>query len=230
MKVISPKVKLREDYLSTSVQPGDELAKGTKDITVVYELPAGEIKTPEEVGIYDTGIFLSVLSTFETPEIEKNNNIIVIKDGRKKLEFHTAPLNTLPERKTKGDELYAEGTTVLGFAFTSDDLKALLRDINVLDFNEIKIVGGSSGINFACKNSVTSDNILIKVPDNLVGKADNVEFVVPSVEVLSALMEGSYKVDIRSCIIPGKEKAILIAKMTNVEVESGTLTYTIIGK
>ena len=43
-------------------------------------------------------------------------------------------------------------------------------------------------------------------------------------------MKGTYKFDIRDCIMPGKNKAIKIATFTNLDVDGGNLVYSVIGQ
>jgi NADH dehydrogenase/NADH:ubiquinone oxidoreductase subunit G len=58
------------------------------------ELPLGDVN---ELGLYDTGDFLSIYSAYKQPEFETNEKFITISEGKSKVKYFTTAASMIPE-------------------------------------------------------------------------------------------------------------------------------------
>ena len=98
MKLSATTLSVMKNYSTINsnllIKPGSELAtrsasKSTISVATVEE------KFDHEIGIVDLNSFLNTYSLFENPEIELNDNFMIIKDNTKKVKYWYAKASVL---------------------------------------------------------------------------------------------------------------------------------------
>jgi hypothetical protein len=179
---INPSILFRAGNVIKTITP-------TKTILTKATL---EQEFPSSFAIYDLNKFLSVLSLFDDPELEIGEKSVVIRSGRKKVNYVFADPNTIVAPKDDKDIRFPEAD--VSFELTVDALADISKALGVLRQPEIAIVGDGSTISIQTTNSKdpTSDVYSVEV-----GETDkNFTFIFKAENL--RLLPDAYQVDIAS--------------------------------
>lgn len=148
---------------------------------------------PSDFAIYDLSRFLSTLSLFETPEVEIQENKLVIKEGRRRINYMFADQNTIIVPPSKDIKFPApEVSFKLEAAVLTDFMKAL----NVLSLPEMAVVGDGENITL---DAIDSKNPSADRYSVNVGKSETTDkfTMIIKAEHLK-ILPGDYEVEISS--------------------------------
>lgn len=147
---------------------------------------------PSSFAIYDLNRFLAVLSLFDDADLEIGDKSLVIKSGRKKVNYVFADPNTIVA--PKDDKEINFPSADVSFELTNEVLTDITKALGVLRQPEIAIVGNGNTISIQTINSKdpTSDVYSVEVGEtnkdfNFIFKAENLR-----------LLPDTYSVDIAS--------------------------------
>lgn len=218
---------LREDYLYTKCVESldDKAAKGEHNIIVNYELPPGEIKLAQNVGINSIDSFLSIMNSFDagTLSLEPKGTTIVMKDKRKAVTMYTSTVDALPQKQTAGDALFEQGQPIIVMALSDEEIDTINRDLKILNIDSLSLKAVDGGMKLVAENSISSNSTEIDIPEEFVGVAEG-DFLFPNSNIFSVIMKGIYKIEVRKCEY--KEREILICKMNSSTVDGLSYTMT----
>jgi hypothetical protein len=169
-------------------RPGNVLSICTPNKTVVARAETDD-NFEEEFAIYDLPKLLSVLSLFETPDINLEKNRLVISRGKSSVSYATASPTTIvvpPQEGLTVVKTHAE------FNLSKDDWSALQKVISVLGAPDVQIVGANGKIELKAtskKNTSASDFV------QEVGETDK-NFVASLKQENLKMIAGDYKVQV----------------------------------
>lgn len=172
-------------------RPGNVVRTVTPTKTILAKATLAQ-DFPSLFAIYDLNKLLSVLSLFDDPDLEIGEKSVVIRSGRKKVNYVFADQNTIVAPK-EGKEINFP-TPDVSFELTNEALADVTKALGVLRQPEIAVVGDGETITLQTVNSKdpTSDVYSIEVGEtnrsfNCVFKAENIR-----------LLPDNYTVDIAS--------------------------------
>jgi hypothetical protein len=147
---------------------------------------------PSSFAIYDLSKFLSVLSLFDEPDLEIGEKSVVIRSGRKKVNYVFADPNSIVA--PKDDKEIRFPSADVSFELTAEVFSDVIKALGVLRQPEIAVVGDGSTITLTTTNSKdpTSDVYSIEV-----GETDRNFTAIFKAENLR-LLSDTYQVDIAS--------------------------------
>lgn len=179
---INPSILFKTGNILKTVTP-------TKTILAKATL---EQEFPSSFAIYDLSKFLSVLSLFDDPDLEIGEKSVVIRSGRKKVNYVFADPNTIVAPKDDKEIRFPNAD--VSFELTNEALTDVTKALGVLRQPEIAIVGNGETITLQTTNSKdpTSDEYSVEVGEtdknfNFIFKAENLR-----------LLPDNYQVDIAS--------------------------------
>lgn len=145
---------------------------------------------PSSFAIYDLSKFLSVLSLFDEPDLEIGEKSVVIRSGRKKVNYVFADPNTIVTPKEGKDVTLPP--SIVSFELTNENLADATKALGILRHPEIAIVGDGESITLKTVNSKdpTADDYSIEV-----GETDKTFSAIFKAENFRLLPE-TYQVDI----------------------------------
>jgi hypothetical protein len=178
---INPSILFRSGNVLTTVTP-------TKTIFAKATL---EQEFPSQFAIYDLNKFLSVQSLFDSPDMEIGERSVVIRSGRKKVNYVFADPNTIVAPKS--DTVKFPDSDV-SFELTQEVLADVTKALGVLRQPEIAVVGDGSTISLQTVNSKdpTSDVYSVEVGET--DKSFTFYFKAENMR----LLPDTYQVDIAS--------------------------------
>lgn len=151
-----------------------------------------EQEFPSSFAIYDLSKFLSVLSLFDDSDLEIGEKSVVIRSGRKKVNYVFADPNTIVAPKDDKEIRFPDAD--VSFELTNEVLADVTKALGVLRQPEIAVIGDGETITLATTNSKdpTSDVYSIEVGETTrnftaIFKAENLR-----------LLPDTYQVDIAS--------------------------------
>lgn len=97
---------------------------------------------PKEFGIYNLTSFLGVLSLFSEPEVDLNDDHLVIYQGKNKVRYMFAE----PDVLDYPDKMYGLPQVDAEFVLTEENLKSILKSGAILSSTDLKISGDGSVI------------------------------------------------------------------------------------
>jgi hypothetical protein len=178
---INQSILFREGNDLTTVTP-------TKTIFAKANL---EQEFPSQFAIYDLNRFLSVLSLFDEPDLEIGESSVVVRAGKKKVNYVFADQSTIVAPKSTSVNF---PDSDVSFELTSEVLSNVTKALGVLRQPEIAVVGNGTTIVLQTANSKdpTSD-----VYSEEVGTTDKTFIVYFKAENIK-LLPDTYQVDISS--------------------------------
>lgn len=185
MKISAETLNIMKSFSSINpsiyVAPGNTLRSISPAKTIMSSAKVDD-SFETEFAIYDLNRFLSVISLFESPEFEFEDNSVVIKSKGSSTRYFFADKNMVmvpPEKEIKlPDEL-------VSFVLTADVYKASVQAANVLQAPNWSVTGNGNEIAIEVndvKNS-TSDSFRVVVGEtteefNIVFKVDNLKMMM----------------------------------------------------
>lgn len=162
-------------------RPGNVVKTVTPTKTILAKATL-EQEFPSAFAIYDLNKFLSVLSLFDDPDLEIGDKSVVVRSGRKKVNYVFADPNTIVAPK-EGKEIQFP-TPDVEFELTNESLADVTKALGVLRQPEIAIVGDGETITLQTVNSKdpTSDVYSVEVGEttrtfNCIFKAENLRLL-----------------------------------------------------
>jgi len=177
------------------VKPGNVIETVSKQKNILARAEVTELFS-DEFGIHDLNNFLSVLtlSKDNTPEIEFENNNIIIKSrgGKSSTTYRKASKEVLvlpPEKKINMDN--AE----INFTFSNDDLEWCQKAASALNSPNVAFVSDGENISlqiFDAKNDASNVNTTV------IGNSDGKKYKIIFATENFKFIPGSYNVNIHS--------------------------------
>jgi hypothetical protein len=152
-----------------------------------------EQNIPSDFAIYDLSRFLSTISLFDNPDVEIEENKLVLKEGRRRINYMFADPNTIIVPPTKEIKFPSpEVSFKLEAAILADFMKAL----NVLSLPEMTVVGDGENITL---DAIDSKNPSADRYSVNVGKSETSDkfTMIIKAEHLK-ILPGDYQIDISS--------------------------------
>lgn len=172
-------------------RPGNVIKTITPTKTILAKATLQQ-EFPSTFAIYELNKFLSVLSLFEDPELEIGEKSVLIKSGRKKVNYVFADPNTIVAPKEDKEIKFPSADVT--FDLTNEVLSDVTKALGVLRQPEIAISGDGEVVVISTVNSKdpTSDVYSVEVGEtdktfNFIFKAENIK-----------LLPDNYTVDIAS--------------------------------
>ena len=225
-------VIIKDDYLYTKFENTLETSgkKGSEDIIVNYDLPAGEVQIPQEFGLDDINEFLSVMKSFgDDLSVTLEGTAIVMKDKRKQVQYFTRTTESLPSKNPAGDQLFnSEPNDKVLFTLLESEKEQIIKDLNILKADKIVLSCEGGVIHLKASNKITGNETKIKLSkENTHTCVDGFDFELPNPSILSLIIPGEvYEIQIKEVQYNGN--GIKIMKLYNKTLEDGSLSYTMI--
>ena len=137
---------------SIVIQPGNkiETISNVKDVFAKAEIEENFDKT---VSIYDVNEFLGVLSLFEDPELEFDDNSVTISQGKMKQVYYYADPSVITTPPEKGVQL---PSTEVEAKLTREQLQSLIKAAGLNDATSLTFTNGNAKVwNSKVSNSNT---------------------------------------------------------------------------
>lgn len=156
-----------------------------------------DVDFPKEVGIYDLGEFLSVLSLVDSPRLtfEENNFLVSDGSGRTRIKYFYSDIDmlTVPTKDIKMPDCE------VSFLLDRDTLSRVKRASSVLGHTEmsLSVVEDVLRLSVIDQNDKTSNVYSIDVEGEYKDPNFNFVFNISNLKVV----EGDYRVDISSKLI-----------------------------
>jgi len=213
---INPQMRINDKYLYTKSDESGTI--GT------YMLKNDEVIIPKEFGIYRTDEFLSIFKLFEkAPEVELNDNTLVISDNKKTFTYQTCPLEMIPKRNTKGVEMF-ESTTDKLLTVVVDEmtLKEISGIKSKLDLDTLKLKSENDKIKLVASSSVTDNSVEFVLEGSA---SQNVVLVFSDINIFDSLMSGIYTITVKMLKINDTTSKPFAKLELNGTEETGSLYY-----
>lgn len=194
MKFSNETLKILKNFLSINpsivFKPGKKLSTMSPSKTIMASVDISE-EIPQTFGIYDLSKLLGVLSLFSDPDLELEEKKMVIKEGKKRINYtFTEPslIVSPPEKEIKFPE--AE----VNFRLEEAHLKELRKAQSVLSLPEYAIIGDGKKVYAQAIDSKnpTSDIFSIEVGET----NDNFKMIILADNL--KIVDGDYNVSISS--------------------------------
>ena len=142
---------------------------------------------PQDFGIYDLGQFLNGMSLHQSPELDfKNDNYVVIKEGRSRSKYFFADPNVIITPPDKPLTLPSEDVT---FEVSTEQLEKLLKAAAIYQLPDLSVVGDSNGVKIVVrdKKNETSNDFSITVGET--SDIFSFNFKVENIKILPGTYE-----------------------------------------
>jgi len=211
---LSKEQRIRDDYLYAKSEDAGTIG--------VYELPKGEVEIDEEFAIANIPEFLQIVSMFKEPEITKNDNVITIKDDKKMFSYITCPIDMVPSRNMKGQELFeASNETLASVIIDEALLKEINQTIDKLGFNIMMIVDDSGSPAIKLINDVTENFAVFRLEGFI--NTDSVKF--GDISILKNIYPGIYSIKVKNLDVGSEKRAYIKLTNESIQPEDGALYY-----
>ena len=121
------------------IKPGQKLKTIAESKTIMAEADIVE-DFPNEVGIYDLNEFLSVLALIPDPDIEFNDNHMIIQNDQQRVTYYYSN----PEILTTPSKDITMPSAEVGMNLTQEDLKKINQSAAVLGHSDLSYVQDES--------------------------------------------------------------------------------------
>ena len=179
--MINPSMLFREGSVQTTIAPQRNILARS---TIKEEFP-------QEFAIFDLSRFLGVLSLFNEPEIDYDENRVLISQGRQKVAYTFADpeLIVAPPSKTPNVQ-----NPEVSFRLTTDNLQSTMRALGALQATHIIVEGDGENISIGVgkPSDPTSDTFKIEV--GVSNHSFKFAFKAENIKILS----GDYDVELSS--------------------------------
>ena len=175
------------------IKPGQKLKTIAESKTIMAEADIVE-DFPNEVGIYDLNEFLSVLALIPDPDIEFQDNHMIIKNDQQRVTYYYSN----PEILTTPSKTITMPSAEVGMNLTSEDLKKINQAASVLGHSDLSYVQDESTYAkvFDAKDVTANQYVLdltmqadVKVPNKF-----NFDFNIANLK----LLPGDYYISLSS--------------------------------
>lgn len=166
------------------------------------ELPLGDVT---EIGLYDTGDFLSIYSAYKQPEFEVNEKYITISEGKSKVKYFTTAKSMIPEvpfdektGKYKIEGKFAKVTPEADFVIPQEKINILMKMATLLRSEYLFFESVDGVIRITVANELeSSDNTWeMTIEDDI--KKSELPFPVRIVLAEFKVIPADYRVEIAS--------------------------------
>lgn len=174
------------------IQPGNVLTvcngggkEDGKGVTIFAEANLEE-DFPVEFGIYDINEFLGVLSLFKEPELDFQENFVLVKQDNFSVKYWRSATNLLSHVKKKINFPEVD----IEFSLSSNQFGSLLKAASILSVQNVIFNGDGENITVQVsdKKNSTSNNFSIKLEESsqlfeAVFRVDNLKMLVDDYKV-----------------------------------------------
>jgi len=211
---LNPSLRVRQDYL---------FARCDK-VTGVFTLPAGEIETDVPFVVFSVPMFMSILGMFENPVIHKDDLVLSIQDGNKKVVYLATDDCATPERQTGGEQLFDSHEKDAMFTCLLDEkvIKDINTAISAIDANAMSFVCANGEVSLKVENESSENYVEIKLSGS---SSEDIQIDMGDKTLLPSLFSGIYAVQCRKCI--HNEGELYLTKFVNqsIKADEGSLFY-----
>jgi hypothetical protein len=200
-------------------------AKSEDGVTGVFVPALGEIETDgQEIGISEVSSFLDLMSMFgEDHLIEKDGNVLILKDDKKKVKYLDTPLESIEELKSKGIQLFNAAekrhiVTVLD-EVVGKELSTVMKKLSL---DKVSLKTDESGEVYIVASNDNENSVEFKLEGN---GEPNQTFNFGSGSVFSYTFAGIYTIDIRSFETGHGEKPFAMLHNKSISEGDGDLRY-----
>jgi len=195
MKLSERTIKLLKNFSTINNQmifyEGNEIKTVSQSSTVKAVATIKET-IEMEFGIYEMNKFLSVLSLFDDPEIELQNNYLNISSDNRKIKYTYSSPSIIRNDAKKNlpplDEL-------VSFTLTSATLNDTMKAISVLKLPEIAIIGDGQKLSITGLNTANPSS---DIYENVIGETDQEFRSIFNIENLKLINDPEFEVSINS--------------------------------
>ena len=143
----------------------------------------------KDVAIYDLNEFLAMLSLFDNPELDfQNDKFVIIKEGRSRSRYFFADPNVIVTPPDKGIELPTEDVS---FELKTEQLDKLLKAASVYQLPDLSAIGENGVVKLVVrdkKNDTSNDYAVVvgETEGNFVFnfKVENIKVIPGSYDVV----------------------------------------------
>jgi hypothetical protein len=195
MKLDQRTIQVLKNFASINpsilVRPGNVIKTVTVTKTILAQATL-EQEFSSKFAIYDLNKFLSVLSLFDSPDLEIGETSVVIRSGKKKVNYVFADENTIVAPSADKQIKFPDAD--VSFELTAENLADVTKALGVLRQPEIAIVGNGETITLQTINSKdpTSDVYSVDVGET----TKNFKFIFKAENI--RLLPDTYTVDLAS--------------------------------
>lgn len=176
------------------IKPGNVLKTMSSGKNIYAEATVSE-DFDVDIPIWDLNKFLGVISMFTNPDLEFNENYVVISNGRSSVKyFYSEPsLLTVPNKDVKMPK------TAITFDLDEHNLNEILKASSILQVSDVQIIGADGMLKMVVDDSSnsSSNSFSVVIDENYSGPNYEGKFNVSEIKFLP----GSYKVELTSTII-----------------------------
>lgn len=180
MKLSKQTITILKNFTGVSgciiFKPGNTLAtiSNLRTILAVAKIPED---IPMKAPIYDLGQFLNVISIMEDPDLEFQEDKVVITSGNYRSNYRYSTENVFPtqvpeieEFKTFINNLKAD--TKIKFTLTADDIKSITNATSIIggDFINLVAEGGATYLTVKQLDKDGTNSFKIKVSDETISQ------------------------------------------------------------
>lgn len=140
---------------------------------------------PKSFAIYDLQRFLSIISLFDDPEFDFNDEFVLISEGSNKVKYWYAAENMIVHPPYDKDIKFKPSDETIEFDLKEADLNRVLKAVGFLRTPEISIIGDGTNVSIATTNNkvATSDSFSV-----IVGQSDRVFNAIISTDNLKIIV------------------------------------------
>lgn len=167
-------------------KPGNVLATVSPTRSVLAKARIGQ-KFEKQFAIYDLSRFLTVMSLFENPDIELNDQSATIRSNDRELDYRYADPSTIIAPPEKDLSLPSDDVS---FTLTATNLADIQKALSALSMPEIAVVGDRKKMWLQVMDSKNSQGDSYKIglgttekKFKLVFKAENLKLIAQDYEV-----------------------------------------------
>lgn len=137
------------------ISPGNEiraLSDGSKQILAIANVPD---EFPMEFAIYDLGKFLSVIRTFDNPDLDFQEKYVVISEGKTKVRYIYAGLSAVPQAPESFPPIPEPS---IEFEIDEKILQATMQAASILKLPDITIRNSGGELELVARDKSRTEN------------------------------------------------------------------------
>ena len=198
MKVSGRTTNLLKNYanINQSIEFREgKLLKTVSPLNTILASVEIEEEFPRAVPLWDLNEFLGILSTYDDPELEFNDNSVKIIEKNDNEEYTEYRYSSSSMFQTPPEKEISFPTPEINFTLTNDVWKKVVDRTNVLGLPEIVVEGDGATIRI---KTYDTGNLSSNLNNQKVGITDKTFCMIFKTENLIKLMEGNYDVSLSS--------------------------------
>ena len=198
MKVSERTINLLKNYAHINQSLEFREGKFLKTVSPLNTILATveiEEEFPRAVPLWDLNEFLGILSTYDDPELEFNDNSVKIIEKNDNEEYTEYRYSSSSMFQTPPEKEINFPTPEINFTLTNDVWKKVVDRTNVLGLPEIVVEGDGATIRI---KTYDTGNLSSNLNNQKVGVTDKTFCMIFKTENLIKVMEGDYDISLSS--------------------------------